>query len=153
MADIKKQIQNYLRTALVMQLATSLNDKPWVCNVHFYADDNFNFYWISTQERRHSQDIKENPYVAATIKVHEDTSEEPYIIGLSVEGKAELIKENEAKKIADKYKNKLGKPQSLIDDIFAGRNPHKFYRLKTEKFVLFDTKNFSDNPRQEYKIK
>ena len=69
------------------------------------------------------------------------------------EGKAELLTEKDAKKIAAFYKNKLGKAQSLLDDIFAGRNPHKFYRLKPEKFVLFDTKNFHDNPRQEYKIK
>jgi uncharacterized protein YhbP (UPF0306 family) len=152
MADIKKQIQNHLKKARVMQLATSADNKPWVCNVHFYSDDNLYVYWISTTERRHSRDIEKNPHIAVTIKIHEDTPKEPYIIGLSAEGKAELIVEKEAKKIADQYKDKLGKPQSLIDDIFAGRNPHKFYRLKPMKFVLFDTKNFTGNPRQEYTL-
>jgi len=153
MVAIKEQIKNHLKKARVMQLATSTDNKPWVCNVHFYSDESLNFYWISTLARRHSQDIEKNSYAAITIKIHEDTPDEPYIIGLSVEGQAELITEKEAKKIADHYKNKLGKPQSLIDDIFAGRNPHKFYRLKPMKFVLFDTKNFTDNPRQEYNIK
>ena len=152
MVDYKKTLHKYLKKARVMQLATSADNKPWVCNIHFYSDDNFNFYWISTLARRHSQDIEKNPSVAATIKVHEDTPEEPYVIGLSVEGKAELMTEKEAKKIAHHYKEKLDKPQNLIDDIFAGRNPHKFYRLQAEKFVLFDPKNFPDNPRQEYMI-
>jgi len=149
MSDIKKQIKNHLKKARVMQLATSVNNLPWVCNIHFYTDDDLNFYWISTLDRRHSQEIKQNQHVAVTIKVHEDTPEEQYVIGITVEGKAELLSEKEAKKIADHYKTKLNKPQSLIDDIFAGRNPHKFYRLKPEKFVLFDNKNFPEDPRQE----
>jgi uncharacterized protein YhbP (UPF0306 family) len=152
MADIKKQIKNHLKKARVMQLATSADNRPWICNVHFYSDDNLTVYWISTVERRHSRDIEKNPHIAVTIKIHEDTPEEPYIIGLSAEGEAELIAEKEAKKIAAHYKNKLGKPQSLMDDILAGRNPHKFYRLKPVKFVLFDTKNFPANPRQEYTL-
>ena len=153
MTDIKKVIKQYLEQTRVMQLATSFNDKPWICNVHFCTDNDLNFYWISTPMRRHSKEIDQNPHVAVSIKIHEDTLDEQYVIGLSVEGKAELLTEKDAKKIAAFYKNKLGKAQSLLDDIFAGRNPHKFYRLKPEKFVLFDTKNFHDNPRQEYKIK
>lgn len=152
MVDLKKLIKIYLENNRVLQLATSVNNKPWVCNVHYYTDKDLNFYWISTLSRRHSKEIELNMNIAVTIKVHEDTPNEQYIIGLSAEGKAELITEKKSKKIADKYKNKLGKQQSLIDDIFAGRNPHKFYRMKPENFVLFDTKNFPDNPRQEFKI-
>ncbi len=152
MADLKNLIQEHVKTARVMHLATAINNNPWVCNIHFYTDDDLNFYWISTPERRHSQEIKQNQHVSAAIKVHEDTPDEPYVIGISVEGKAELLTQKAAKKIAIGYKNKLNKTQTSLDDIFAGRNPHKFYRMKPEKFVLFDNKNFPDNPRQEYKV-
>ncbi|MEK7571604.1 MAG: pyridoxamine 5'-phosphate oxidase family protein [Patescibacteria group bacterium] len=150
--DGKKLIQEYLKNARVMHLATSVNDKPWVCNVHFYADDENNLYWISTPTRRHSEEIAKNPNVAVTIKVHEDTPKEPYVIGLSLEGKAELLSEEETKEIGPKYIAKLGNIPTLAEDILSGKNPHKFYRLRPTNIVLFDTKSFPDNPRQEYKI-
>lgn len=150
--DGKELIKKYLKEARVMHLATSVNNKPWVCNVHFYADDDNNIYWISTEARRHSQEIAQNPNVAATIKVHEDKPDEMYVIGLSVEGTAELLTEEETKKIGPHYVKKLDKVSTLVEDILSGKNPHKFYRLKPTNFVLFDTLNFHDNPRQEFSV-
>lgn len=150
--DIKKLLHDHLQKARVMHLATVVNNKPWVCNIHFYVDDDFNFYWISTTARRHSQEIEKNPNAAITIKVHEDTPEEKYVIGVSAEGKAELLNDEETAKIGKLYSKKLNKPATLIEDILSGKNPHKFYRLKPANIVLFDTKNFPDNPRQEMKI-
>jgi uncharacterized protein YhbP (UPF0306 family) len=152
MADLKHLLQDHLKTARVMQLATAVDNKPWACTVHFYSDDDLNIYWMSTPIRRHSQEIEKNPFVAAAIKIHEDTPSEQYIIGIAVEGKAALINESETKRIGELYVKKLGKPEALIEDILAGRNPHKFYRLEPTSIVLFDTKNFSNNPRQEYTV-
>lgn len=103
MADVKKLIKKYLQSKRVMHLATSVNNRPWVCNVHYYTDDDLNFYWISTLARRHSMEIEKNQNVAITIKVHEDTSDEQYVIGLSAEGKAELISEEDVKKTGPYY--------------------------------------------------
>lgn len=142
-------VKEYLPMHRVMQLATSAANQPWACNIHYYSDDDLNLYWISTTDRRHSQDIAQNPQVAATILVHEDAPGENYVIGVSIEGKAELIGQNIDEQIAGDYINKLAKDPSLIKDIASGKNPHKFYRLKASKIVLFDSKNFPDNPRQE----
>lgn len=150
--DLKKLISNHLEKPRVMQLATSVNNQPWMCNVHFYADENFNFYWISTIARRHSQEIEQNKNVAVAILIHEDTPDEQYVIGISAEGNAELIDEEEAKRIGNNYIEKLDKVPALLDDILAGKNPHQFYRMKPSNIVLFDTKNFPDNPRQEMKL-
>ncbi|MGH7203754.1 MAG: pyridoxamine 5'-phosphate oxidase family protein [Candidatus Levyibacteriota bacterium] len=152
MADLKKRIYDILKTTRVMQLATTSDNKPWVCNVHFYADENFNIYWISTPTRRHSLDIEKNPHVAITIKVHEDKPDEQYVIGLSAEGTAERIVDQEVKNVINHYQEKLGKDKKLMSDILTGKNPHRFYRLKPTSFVLFDSKNFPENPRQEYKV-
>lgn len=135
-----------------MQLATSVNNQPWVCNVHFYSDDDFNFYWVSMPTRRHSKEIEQNKQVALAIKIHEDNPEEKYVIGISAEGVAELIDNEEIEKIGDKYIDKLDKDPNLLSNILANKSPFKFYRLKTSNIVLFDVKNFPDNPRQEYKI-
>jgi uncharacterized protein YhbP (UPF0306 family) len=149
MADIKTLIREYLKNARVLQLATSVDNKPWACNVHFYSDDDLNLYWISNLERRHSQDIKQNPNAAITIKVHEDTLEEHYIIGLSAEGKATLATMEDAKRISELYRKKLDKDPKTVEDALTETSQNKFYRLTPIKFIVFDTKTFSEHPRQE----
>lgn len=150
--DAKALVKQFLKEARVMQLATSVDNKPWVCNVHFYADDELNIYWASAPARRHSEEIAKNPNIAATIKIHEDTPEEAYVIGISIEGTAKLASEEEAKKIAKAYGEKLGKSPTLIEEILSGKNPNKFYKLTQKNVVLFDTHNFPDNPRQEFHV-
>lgn len=150
--DLKKLIQEYLAGARLMQLATSANDQPWVCTIHFYSDEDLNIYWISLPDRRHSKEIAQNPKVAATMMIHDDKPNEKYIVGISVEGTATLASEEDIEKIGESYISKLGKDTSLVDDIKAGSNPHKFYKITPLKIVLLDTKNFPDNPRQEINL-
>lgn len=150
--DLKKLIKEYMAEMRVMQLATSVNNQPWVCNVHFYADDELNIYWISTPSRRHSEEVKENSKVAMVMKIHEDTVDEKYVIGLSAEGTAEMLTDDEVKVIGKDYLAKLGKDPAIFDDILSGKNPHRFYRMKASKFVLFDTNIFPADPRQELVI-
>ena len=147
--DLKKLIKEYLIETRVMQLATAVNNQPWVCNVHFYSDDDLHLYWMSTPARRHSQEIVENKKIAMTIKVHEDLPDEKYVIGLSAEGVAEILNDDELKIIGPKYVEKLEKDANLIDDILSGTNPHTFYRFRVSKYVLFDTINFPSEPRKE----
>ena len=134
-----------------MQLATSANNHPWICNVHFYADDALHIYWASTPERRHSKYIAQNPHIAIAIKIHEDTPDERYVIGLCAEGDAQMLSAEETETIMQAYVNKIGTPPALLNDIKQGKI--RFYRLKPANFVLFDTKNFSENPRQKYAVK
>lgn len=108
--DTKKLIKDYLSQNRVVQLATSTNNQPWVCNIHYIIDDYLNIIWISAPQRRHSLEIAENPKAAFVLKVHEDTSDEPYIIGLTGEGEASLIPDNEVEAIAKEYFSKTGKP-------------------------------------------
>lgn len=135
-----------------MQLATSKDGQPWLCNVHFYADDGLNIYWRSTTERRHSKEIAENPKVAIVIKVHENTPEEDYIIGMTIEGTAELLAEATDHTVVDAYCKKLGKDTKTAEAIKAGTDPNKFYKITPKNFVVFNTRDFEGNPRQEWQI-
>lgn len=148
--DVEGLIKQYLEQARIMQLATSANDKPWACTVHYYSDKDLNIYWISTLEREHSKNIAKNPHVSAAILIHEDTPEEQYVIGMSLEGDVELIGEQMPEQIGQSYIQKLGRPATLLTDIATGKNPHKFYRLKPSRIVLFDSKNIAGNPRREW---
>jgi uncharacterized protein YhbP (UPF0306 family) len=145
-------IKQYVKEARVMQLATSANDKPWACTVHYYSDEDLNFYWISTLEREHSKNIAQNPNVSAAILIHEDKPDEQYVIGISLEGTVELIGDHVDEQLGQSYIQKLGRPPTLLEDIATGKNPHKFYRLKPSRFVLFDSKNITGNPRREWVI-
>lgn len=147
---VEDLIRQYINQAKVMQLATTVDNQPWVCHLHFYADEALNLYWISTEVRRHSLEIATNPKVAVTILVHENTEQENYVIGLSITGKAELLGDDIDKKIAESYVKKTARAASLVEDIKSGKNPHKFYRIKPSKIVLFDSKDFPENPRQEW---
>lgn len=151
-SKIDDLIREYLPTKNVMQLATARDNQPWSCNVHYYSDDDLNLYWISEPGRRHSLEIKDNPNVSVAIKIHENTSSEDYVIGIALEGIAELMAEFD-ETIAAAYRDKQNKGESFVEDMREGRKPFKFYKLTPKNFVLFSTKDFDENPRQEWSIR
>lgn len=146
-------IRKYVFDMKIMQLATCTKDQPWVCNLHYYSDDELNIYWLSTPDRRHSKELEENPKAGAAILVHQDSEDEDYVIGLSVEGVAEKVDWHKYEQIVPNYGRKHGTSKTFLDSIIAGENAHIIYVLKPTKIVLFDNKNFPDNPRQEWNVK
>lgn len=150
--DPQELARQYLDQVNIMQLATSVNGQPWACTVHYYTDEDLNFYWVSTLAREHSHHIAQNPQVAAAVLVHENTPEEPYVIGISVAGTAEFIGEEIDEQIGAGYVKKHRKDAGFLSDIASGKNPHKFYRLKPSRIILFDNKNFPEDPRKEVVI-
>jgi len=150
MPDMQEIVRRYLEQVTVMQLATSANDQPWVCNVHYYCDQKLDIFWVSTTSRRHSQEISKNPKVGATVLAHVNTPAKNYVVGISIAGVAELIGEQVDEQVGVGYVTKHNKDDSFLADIASGKNPHKFYRLRPSQIVLFDSKHFPDNPRQEW---
>ncbi len=65
--DVEKVIREYIADLYHLSLATSSNDSPWVCEVHFAYDDDLNLFFRSLASRRHSQEIKDNSHVAGNI--------------------------------------------------------------------------------------
>lgn len=147
--DSKELIKQYINQPIIMQLATSQDNQPWVCTVHFYADEDLNFYWVSRTDRRHSKEIAANPKVSATIVVHENTATEDWVISITAEGVAELLETSIVQKIGQDFINKTSKDPTMLEKVMTPDNPDKFYRLKPSRVVLFDSKNFPTNPRQE----
>jgi uncharacterized protein YhbP (UPF0306 family) len=151
----KDLIKQYLRTKYVMQLATVRNAQPWICNVHYWADDDANLYWISTEARRHSQEIKDHNKVAAAIAVQTDEYKAGTpVIGIQVEGEAEIVSDpadmkHFLRKYFDYHKHK---PEKLYQDIISGKEALKLYRLKPRLYVLFDVQNFPHDPRQQWRL-
>jgi uncharacterized protein YhbP (UPF0306 family) len=150
MKDIQTLLHDYLSRPDVMQLATVHGGQPWACTVHFYADDNLHLYWMSTLQRRHSADIKDDQRVAVAMAIRSERGKPP--IGVQIEGDAEHVEdEAEMKRVIPLYAVKLGRSPTLLEETISGKNKNRLYRLKPRLFVLFDPEAFPDDPRQEWR--
>lgn len=150
--DVKQLINEYFAKTRMLQIATSVDNQPWNCTVYYAFDDSWNIYWISTPDRRHSKEVAINPKVSGVISF----SQEPYpkdgVQGLQFEGIAELLSGDEEEKASKLYIEQLDREATLLEDIRSGKNPHKFYKAKPTKFVLFDSVHFPDNSRKEISL-
>lgn len=148
--DLRKLIEDYLKEGRMMMVATVVGDQPWNCTLMFVSDENSNLYWISTLDTRHSKEIQKHKKVAAAIPIkYMDLT----VVGLQVEGDAELVKNlAEIKRAIRLYVDKFNRGEDWYEDFIAGKNEHKLYKIKPRLFVLFDRVNFPDNSRQEYTL-
>ncbi|HSW37802.1 MAG TPA: pyridoxamine 5'-phosphate oxidase family protein [Candidatus Saccharimonadales bacterium] len=149
MNKLEQLIRDYLKEAKMMQLATSQNNQPWVCNVWFASDEGLNIYWFSSITRRHSQEVRNNPKVAAAICSPQTPEDSPR--GLQLQGLAEeLSNPNDVAKARSVYEGRVFDSETIDKFMAHPEKPHRFYRIKPSLFVLFDVVNFPDESRQEW---
>ena|SRR5690606_3812895 len=151
MKSVEASIRKHLSSidARTMQLATAINNQPWICTVYFVIDDDLNIYWLSLSSRRHSREIAENNKVAATIPIKQDQP----VIGVQVEGKAEEATDKPTiASVMKRYVTKYKVGDKFYDRLNEGKNQHHVYRLKPSVLVLFDELNFKDRGRIEWNI-
>ncbi len=149
--DLRNLIKEYLKEAKLMQLATSVNNQPWVCNVWFAADKDLNIYWFSSTTRRHSKEVLKNNKVAAAIVLPhtpKDTAR-----GLQLQGTAEIVKDKKTLvKAILLFTGRIFSRKQIELFMKNREKPHSFYKIKPTQFVLFDVVNFPDNSRREYNL-
>lgn len=148
--DVEKTIRQYLPQVVHMSLATSKDNKPWVCDVHFAFDEDLNLYFRSLTLRRHSQEIAENSNVAGNI-VTQHFLNQPGVRAVYFEGTAKML---EAGDEQQKAFETLSKRLQLGDEILEeAQRPygHQFYKITVENFYLFDS--YTSKPSQKYELK
>lgn len=148
--DLKKLIGEYIAESKMMQVATVSGDQPWCATVAFAFDEDWNLYWISLPETRHSQELMANNKVAGTIANADLYTDGPR--GLQFEGVAELLSGADEEAGVAIYSKRM-KREGLLEDMRSGNNPHKLYRIKPTSYVLFDRVNFPDDERQVLELK
>lgn len=86
--DMRPVLRDFLNEQSTMALATAgeKDGRPQVAPLFFASDDDFNLYWISSPDSRHSRNIADWNDVAATIYAH--TWEWAGIKGVQIEGDA-----------------------------------------------------------------
>ncbi len=149
--ELRKLIEDYLREAKLMQLATSVDNQPWVCSVWFAADEDLNIYWFSSTTRRHSKEVMQNNKVAAAIVLPQTPQDSAR--GLQLQGTAELLTEQkDIDKAISVYAGRIFTKEQIEEFAALKDKPHRFYRIKPTQFVLFDSVNFPDESRREYNL-
>lgn len=148
---LRQLIKEYLKEAKMMQLATSSDNQPWVCNVWFAYDADLNIYWFSSTTRRHSKEVEKNNKVAGAIVLPQTPDDPPR--GLQFQGKAEILtKVEDIEKAISVYQDRIFPKEDILDLMGDSEKPHSFYKITPTKFILFDAVNFGDNWRQEYTL-
>ena len=148
---LRKLIENYLKEAKLMQLATCANNQPWVCHVWFAADKDLNIYWFSSTTRRHSKEVAENSKVGAAIVFPHTPKDPPR--GLQLQGIAEQVtSKKEITKAILLFAGRIFTRRQIADFMKLRDHPHSFYKIKPNLYVLFDAVNFPENSRQEFNL-
>lgn len=147
--DVEQIVRTYLKDVIVLSLATSSDNKPWVCELIFAYDDQLNLYFRSLTKRRHSQEIADNPNVAGIIARPFRFGEYPH--GVYFEGTARLLEPGEEQ---DKAFRTMQDRLHLSDQILAEAqdpNGNQFYKITVSEWRVFIKAN-EDNSHGETHI-
>lgn len=142
--NLKNKVNKILKENLYMTISVASKDgDPWIANLYYVYDKNYNFYWYSPKDSLHSKWIKENPTVALAIfdstAVGEDV-DAVYIKAKAYEitSKTELIKGMvlyATKMIKTKSANKSSAERFIKHyKDFQGLSKLRMYKAVPEKF-------------------
>jgi uncharacterized protein YhbP (UPF0306 family) len=146
--NVEQTIRDYLSNVIHMSLATSLQNIPWVCEVHYVYDENLNLYFRSTTDRRHSQEIGQNKYVAGNIVMQHKLEDKPR--GVYFEGIAEMLTHiNEDSVAYQLYCSRFGAGPEILTELDSPTG-HQFYTITVNTYYLFDKRE--SNPSTKYTL-
>ncbi len=129
-------IRGYLPQVIHMSLGTCVDNKPWVCEVHYVYDKELNFYYRSKPQRRHSVEIDANPNVAGNIVTQHFLNQK--VRGVYFEGVAEKLTDVTADHVAYQlYCERFGTDEAILDEAKEDTG-HGFYKITVNNFVVFD---------------
>ncbi len=130
--DVEKIVRENIDKTIHMSLATSADNKPWVCELHFAYDGELNLYWRSKKSRRHSQEIEQNPNVAGNIV--QQLGIKDSVVGIYFEGIAEELIDVDSNHPAFLTLNsRLGLDESAIDEVEEDYG-HKCYKVSVQNW-------------------
>lgn len=135
---IQKLAQDILDKGYFLSLATRDGGGLWVSDVFYVADENWNIYWMSARETRHSKAIEQNQGVAGTITIT-TTPEEPSE-SLQISGYAEKVGEELNEDIEKIFLFKRGKEKKAEAEKYYGGQ--SWYKLVPTKIRLSHQKTF-----------
>ncbi len=146
--DVEKAIREYLPNIIHLSLATSTDDQPWVCSLHYVYDDDLNFYFRSLESRRHSQDIIANPKVAGSIVTQHVIGQK--LRGIFFDGTAKLLTDvGDTDPAYTLYCARFNTDAAIVEEAKTVEG-HKFYMISVDNFYLLD--GIESTPAQKHHL-
>ncbi len=143
--DKIEKARKIISDILYITLATSSKDGvPWNSPVYSAYDENYNFFWVSSPESKHSKNIEANNRVAIVIYNSTDpegTGEGVYILAKGYE----LSEQDEIGKALKLLYGRKNKPVKPIAN-FTGDSPRRVYKAVPEKFWMNETEKVNGHP-------
>ncbi len=133
--DVKSLVKEILDGGYVMSLATADDDGVWASDVIFVHDDDFNIYWMSNVNVRHSKALAQNPQAAGTITL---SGRGENSRGIQFAGAAEKV-ESIGAGLLVRYFLKRGIPLPKEGEMTEGES---WYVIKPKKIDVIDEKLF-----------
>lgn len=123
-----------------MVLATAGKDgKPWGCVLNYVHDDEYNFYFLSSQKSEHMRQIKHEPVVFMVIYDSHCTKEEQDEV--QIRGMARPVTQEELLNVIEKYDvSPYIKKHAVVED-FIGNSEVKFMRVTVLDAYTLDTRD------------
>lgn len=145
MNNYNQQAKKIISENIYMVIASaSAEAKPWITPVFFAYDDQYNLFWVSHKDSRHSTLIRSNPQVAVVIfdsKVPEGKADAVYVEATA----DELTNEAEIKYATDVLSARVTKDEFKVKRIEDVTNeglwrvykavPQKVYKLAEGKYI------------------
>lgn len=135
---MSQEAKDIIDKILYLTLATAdANGKPWCTPVFTAFDKDYNFYWASGFETRHSQNIRENGNVGAIVydvRVADGEGQGVYMDGKA----AELTPDSWQDGVALLRKRSLQPEKFYPEGQFDRLGPVRVYRFTPEKFYMLD---------------
>ena len=134
--NLRDLIEEVLSEGYLISLATLDKSGVWVSDVIYIYDENFNIYWISDPEVRHSKALLENNKVAGTITVSRPGENN---LGIQFDGEAEKVDGARFDLAKKHYLKRKKLPPKEQDDVLQGDS---WYVLKPKTIELINEKLF-----------
>ena len=132
----KELIKEVLEKGYLMSLATQDEGGIWVSDLIYLYDEDFNIYWMSSPDVRHSKAFLKNNNVAGSITVNGKGDNN---LGIQFEGVAAKL-EGSRPDLVRQHFAKMGKEAPReTDDVLQG---DKWYVAKLSKIDLIYEKLF-----------
>ena len=139
MDDIKRKLAlDILNKGYFFTLATIDDGGVWVSDVFYVADDDWNIYWLSAHDVRHSKAIMQNPDVAGAIRITktpQDSSE-----ALQIAGRVQIVPEQQNEEVEKLFLLKRGKGKKTEASRYGGKQA--WYKLTPTKIRLSHQETF-----------
>lgn len=133
--EIRRQALAYLESHTVMTLATDGPEGLWAAAV-FYAQENFDLFFLSAGHTRHGQNLAANPQAAATIQ--ENYDDWPQIQGIQLAGIVRLLDGEKREAAIALYQEKYPFIKTAGLKIQTALKRVNWYRLTPQQFYFID---------------